>query len=109
MSDAPPVRLLLLAPPTAPGGEPLLARARVAHEAGRAVEILLTGRGLEWRGDGDLERLAGQEGVGVGLCSRSARDHGLRPDVIPEWIRWTSLVAWFTALEPDAELWGLLP
>lgn len=109
MSDAPPVRLLLLAPPTAPEGGPLLARARTARAAGRAVEVLLAGRGLEWLGDADLGRLSEQGGVGVGFCSRSARDHGLRPDTVPTWARWTSLVAWFTALEPDAELWGLLP
>lgn len=109
MPDASPLRILVLAPPDAPGAEPLLARARAARDAGRPLEILLSGRGLAWTHSAALARLAQGQGVGVGLCSRSAREHGVDPASIPPWIRWTSLVAFFTHLEPDAELLGLLP
>jgi hypothetical protein len=103
------LRILLLAGPDAPGAGALLARARAETEAGRPLEILLVGGGLSWRDTEALAGLAALPGVGVGLCSRSARDGGVLPDALPAWLRWTSLVAFLTQLEADAALWGLLP
>ena len=110
MPDPQPIRILVLAAPGAPGAAALLSRARAEHvAAGRPLELLLSGPGLAWAGDTSLSRLAALPGVSVGLCSRSARDRGVVPDSLPPWIRWTSLVAFLTALGPDAELWGILP
>lgn len=109
MSDAVPLRLLLLAAPGAPGAEALLERAEAVRAAGRHLDVLLAGPGLGWTHEAALARLAASPGVSVGLCSRSARDRGVDPDTLPDWLRWTSLVAFFTALEPSGDLWGLLP
>lgn len=109
MSDASPLRILLLADPSAPGASAVLDRARAAHDAGRRLELLLSGAGLAWADEEALARLAAAPGVSVGLCSRSARERGVVPDALPPYVRWTSLVAFFTALEPDGELWGVLP
>ncbi len=105
----PPIRILLLAPPSAPGADALLDRADAASEAGHEILVLLTGRGLAWKDEPRLARLTAARGADVALCSRSARDEGVDPASIPPFVRWSSLVAFFTGMETDAVLWGLLP
>jgi hypothetical protein len=99
---AAPLHLLLACAPDASGAADLVARAAGENARGRAVRAILTGDGLRWAGDARLAP------IHVLVCSRSARDRGLRPDATPK-AAWSSLVAWARDLDGDAEVWAALP
>ena len=80
-----------------------------AANAGRPLRVILTGAGLGWAHDPRLAALAREDRHEVRLCSRSAREHGIRAEALPAWLGWSSLVAWMRDLDPAAGLWGLFP
>lgn len=107
MAARPGVHLLLAAAPTAPGARELLARAAAEARGGTAVRVLLSGPGLAWAAEADLAAAAGESGLEVAVCSRSARDHApdRPPASWPPWIRWSSLVTWLLPIAPEEALW----
>ena len=111
MPPSPPtLRLALLAAPETAGARPVLARARARHAAGRArLSVLLSGEGLAWIGDADLEGVVAAPGAEVLLCSASAREAGLALEEVPPGVRPSSLVAWLRDHRAGDALWSVLP
>jgi hypothetical protein len=91
-----PVRLVVAAPPAAPGVAALLDRAVAEAARGADVRVLFTGDALAARWDGLLPA-----DVPASACARSARDRGLPvpPGVLP-----SSLVGFLRDAE-GARLW----
>ena len=78
----PPLRLLLAAPPTAPGVGPLLEAARAVAAEGGAVAVFFTDAGLAGLSDASVAPLD-DAGMRLSLCARSARARGLDPARVP--------------------------
>ena len=109
MPDPRPFHLILAAPPEAPGARALVHRAAAEAASGRGWRVLLTGQGLQWATRDGASAPLRSGGAEVVLCSKSAREQGIDPEVLPLWIRWSSLVSWLSATPATDELWTCLP
>jgi hypothetical protein len=104
-----PVRLLLAAPPDAPGALAAFDRVVARARSGDDAAVLLSGAGLAWgarRGEIASARAAG---VAVSLCSRSARDRKVDPLALPDGVRWSSLTTFVSTAPDGADLWSAFP
>jgi hypothetical protein len=103
------VRLLMAAPPDAPGASPAWERVVERARAGGGAGILLTGSGLAWSARAGAIAAAHAAGVALALCSRSVRDRRIDPLAIPAAVRWSSLTSWIAEVPAGADVWSVFP
>jgi hypothetical protein len=107
-SASAPLRLLMAAPPDAPGAAAAWDDAVGCARDGGDVAVLLVGAGLSWADRPAALAEARGAGVALSLCSRSARDRRVDPLALPS-VRWSSVTAWTGDLSPDARVWSAFP
>jgi hypothetical protein len=92
-----PLRVVVAAPPGAPGVSDLLERAGAEAAAGADVSVLFTGEALRARWQGLVA-----PSVHASVCSRSARDLGVP---VPEGFLPSSLAAYLREGPAGTRLW----
>lgn len=108
VGNATPLRLLVAAPPSAPGVTDLLREAEREGAAGRDVRVLFTDRGLEALATEWPARLA-SSGAKTTLCARSARARKIDPLAVPATVLWSSVASFLGEAPEGARVWSAFP
>ena len=98
-----PLHLLLGARADRPD---VIAWLEAAVATGRRLRILLSHEALDALGAPALGPGPRRE---LALCTRSARDRGLRLEDAPPHIRWTSVATWHLEAGLEPIMWSALP